>query len=141
MYPIHAALFSAALLVLSTPAPALVAATPAEPEAPKPVPVAPAAGTCTPAGFTIVKTAEGYLLSGAIETPTPGYSYTYENGTLTLAGPPEGTAQIQVISSLAIEVSLPASAGDGVSVPVAKKFNWGPDNISCELNQDKETQP
>ncbi|MDF3025537.1 MAG: hypothetical protein K0R10_2898, partial [Alphaproteobacteria bacterium] len=124
-------LLACAALLITTPALALVAADRAEPEL-NPLPVAPPAGTCSPAGFTIVKTGEGYVLKGALETPSPNYKYGFENGILTLVAP-EGT-QLTVIDSLAIQLALPETASQGVSIPVKKTFNWGPDNITCELS-------
>lgn len=124
-------LLACAALLLATPALAFVAADRAEPEE-HPLPVAPPAGTCSPPGFTIVKTGEGYLLKGVLETPSPNYKYGFDNGILTLVAP-EG-AQLAVIDSLAIQIALPESAAAGVSIPVKKSFNWGPDNITCELS-------
>lgn len=124
-------LLACAALLLATPAPAFVAADRAEPEE-HPLPVAPPAGTCSPPGFTIVKTGEGYLLKGVLETPSPNYKYGFDNGILTLVAP-EG-AQLTVIDSLAIQIALPETASTGVSIPVKKSFNWGPDNITCELS-------
>lgn len=123
-------LLACVVLLLATPASALVAADRAEPE-PHPLPVAPPAGTCSPPGFTIVKTGEGYLLNGVLETPTPGYKYAFENGTLTITAP-EGV-QLTVIDNMPIQIALPETAAAGVSIPVKKSFNWGPDNITCEL--------
>ncbi|MBL8712691.1 MAG: hypothetical protein JNM12_07310 [Alphaproteobacteria bacterium] len=123
-------LLACAALLMATPAIAFVAADRAEPEE-HPLPVAPPAGTCSPPGFTIVKTGEGYLLKGVLETPSPNYKYGFDNGILTLVAP-EGV-QLTVIDSLAIQLALPESAAAGVSIPVKKNFNWGPDNITCEL--------
>ena len=130
-------LIACAALLIATPALALVAA---EPEPQHPLPTAPAAGTCSPPGFTIVKTGEGYLLKGVLETPTPGYAYSFENGTLTITAP-EGGA-LTVIDNMAIQIALPETASQGVSIPVKKSFNWGPDNITCELsgNNDGEKE-
>lgn len=124
-------LLACAALLLASPALALVAADRAEP-VPHPLPVAPPAGTCSPPGFTIVKTGEGYLLNGVLETPTPGYKYSFENGTLTIIAP-EGVA-LTVIDNMPIQIALPETASAGVSIPVKKSFNWGPDNITCELS-------
>lgn len=124
-------LLACVALLFATPALALVAADRAEPE-PHPLPTAPAAGTCSPPGFTIVKTGEGYLLNGVLETPTPGYKYSFENGTLTITAP-EGVA-LTVIDNMPIQIALPETASAGVSIPVKKSFNWGPDNITCELS-------
>lgn len=124
-------LLACAALLFATPAPAFVAADRAEAE-PHPLPTAPPVGTCAPAGFTIFKTGEGYVLKGVLETPSPNYKYGFDNGILTLVAP-EGV-QLTVIDSLAIQLALPESAAAGVSIPVKKNFNWGPDNITCELS-------
>ncbi len=128
-------LIACALFLLAAPAYALVAADRAEPE-PHPMPVAPPAGTCSPAGFTIVKTGEGYLLNGVLETPTPNYTFTFEDGILTITAP-EGL-QLTVIDNMPVQIALPESASQGVSIPVKKTFNWGPDNITCELSANND---
>jgi hypothetical protein len=125
-----------AALMLATPAIAFVAADRAEPEL-NPTPTAPPVGTCAPAGFTIFKTGEGYVLKGVLETPSPNYKYGFDNGILTLVAP-EG-AQLAVIDSIAIQLALPETAAAGVSIPVKKPFNWGPDNITCELSSGEKS--
>ncbi len=130
-----APLIACALFLLAAPAFALVAADRAEPE-PHPMPVAPAAGTCSPPGFAIVKTGEGYLLTGVLETPSPNYKFTFENGILTIIAP-EG-AQLTVIDNMPVQIALPETASTGVSIPVKKTFNWGPDNITCELSANND---
>lgn len=126
------------LAILLGEAQALVA----QPE-PRSMPL-PASGpvefSCTPEGFTLAKTESGYSLSGTLETPTPGYGYSFgvpeevRDGhvrvKMTLRGP-EG-AVIQVISALGIVWEFQRAADLArLTVEVGKPFTWGPGEISC----------
>lgn len=85
----------------------------------------------------------GYLLiQGQLEVPSGGYKYQFSNigqhggvfrGTIKLV-PPNGMA-ISMISMVAINERLRNDNGlEGVSLKIDKSFNWGPEQINCEVN-------
>jgi hypothetical protein len=110
-----------------------------EPE-PRPVPAIPVF-ECTPDSFTLGVTNGGYHLEGTLEMPTPGFTYAVTGvqelrdgslrGTLSLTQP-EGMA-LQVIDRLSISHDFPAQELSRLSLRVDRNFNWGPEEISCEM--------
>lgn len=90
--------------------------------------------TCAPDTFTLKDKEGGYHLSGAIETPTPGYSYALEKTgdawTLRLT-PPDGMV-IQVIDRLEIEHSFAKEeVGESLTINFDKTYNWGDTAVQC----------
>jgi len=115
---------------------------------PLPVPVSTPVYGCTPKGFTLSRTKQGYHLNGVLDTPTPGYSYRISTATMQADGtmtatltltPPAGMV-IQVLGKVSIDAVLALGAtlkGVGtvgkISVTLDKPFNWGPSAIDCKM--------
>lgn len=111
---------------MSVPAYGLMAAAPAE-----------ASYSCTPEGFTLVKNAEGWLLEGSLDMPTPGYTYDMtrrEDGTFVFSFKAPDGMVIQVIDSL--KISQQFSNDDiGEKLHIAIENNgvaWGETRIVCK---------
>jgi hypothetical protein len=136
------ALLLACAFLWSLPAGALVA-RPLDKNGNRQSPAANPVYGCTPAGFTLMRSAKGYHLSGVIETPTPGYRF--ETGvpaadsrgglsvTLKLT-PPPGLVP-QVLSTLSVDAFFPLmqSPATQVTVTIDKPYNWGPRTVSCRM--------
>lgn len=107
--------------------------------------------TCTPEGFTLTSTADGYHLKGVIETPTAGFNYTPEyidetadaaDMKFVLRGPQGMVAQ--VIGKMEIDhMYVRDGAMQTMTVRLDKTFNWGPDTIVCQNTSapKSEAQP
>lgn len=93
---------------------------------------------CTPDTFTLEEKDGAYVLSGTIETPTPGYSYEIEkdgDGHVLRLKAPEGIV-IQVIGTLNIlHTFTKADAGEGLTLRFDKSYNWGETAVSCLRNR------
>ena len=91
---------------------------------------------CTPEGFALAAVSDGLHLTGSLETPTPGYSARYvpELKAISLI-PPQGMV-VQVISSVTIDMVLPADVADAngrVDIALEKSFAWGIPAITCTV--------
>ena len=97
---------------------------------------------CDPAQFSFAQAPGGWLLDGALEMPTPGYSYTVtkeESGDVIRANivlsVPDGPA-LTVISTLPIRHVFSGGNGvNGLEVTLEKKFDWGPSAITCKRRE------
>lgn len=92
----------------------------------------------------MTKTEDGYLFSGKIETPTPGYRYDISDvrdiGEVTVSGtlrltPPDGMV-IQVLDSMEISYALPREAPlQKFTLNIEKSFGWGASSLTCDAAQ------
>lgn len=106
-----------------------------------------AAWSCEPqAGLYLMMQTPGerhsseLILTGTLETPTPGYGYTMDHQNdgagneiivLHLSAPPGMAAA--VVSKLAIEERFGVDpATKHAEITIEKKFGWGIDKIICE---------
>jgi hypothetical protein len=91
---------------------------------------------CDPPSFTLQQEKDGYHLEAALEVPTPGYRYQFEqtsSGLVLRITPPEGMAA-QVISTLAVSYVLPLSTPiTELTVTPDRGFDGGISAITCRI--------
>ena len=96
--------------------------------------------TCTPDGFTLTRTTEGFTLYGAIQALMPNYGYdigpvvadaeSVGHTTLSVHAPGEGTPV--KIDSLSINGSFPTTAPvSHLIITIDQRANPGPPQIEC----------
>lgn len=92
--------------------------------------------TCTPDGFTLVKNAEGWMLSGSLDMPTPGYTYDVmrkDDATFVFSFKAPDGMVIQVIDSLKISQQFSDSdVKENLQIAIENNgVAWGERNINC----------
>lgn len=90
---------------------------------------------CDPATLLLEQTKDGLRLYGALETPTPNYSYEIldKDGPITLVMKSAGGMSVMMIGTLEIDHVFEDKGQTQLDIAIEKDFNWGPERITCNI--------